>query len=320
MCITMHKNNITNCMAGISVDLIQVPRAELRGVTVDDVARFAFYKANLQSGSVIVLEPKPGVKVTPLQCSKVALRLSQVLRLPIAFKFDRLEYYERMRFLQKNVYFIAGDNMYLPNLILTAQSPKKVAKKLSAAAQYLILHHLQKDSLEGLSVSEISELVPYSYVSVAKAVEVLEVLSLCKCEKDSYRSKRLYFEKAGKEYWDVVRQYLVSPVKKVFYCDWIVGTQCPKAGISALAEYSFLAEDSQKTVAVYDMDCKDIQFEGMNDFDGPVEVEVWKYPHVALSCDIVDKLSLYLSLDADQDPRVEKENNNMLEGIWKEMN
>ena len=320
MCITMHKNNITNCMAGISVDLMQVPRAELRGVTVDDVARYAFYKANLQSGSVIVLEPKSGVKVTPLQCSKVALRLSQVLRLPIAFKFDKLEYYERMRLLQKNVYFIAGDNMYLPNLILTAQSPKKIAKKLSAAAQYLILHHLQKDRLEGLSVSEISELVPYSYVSVAKAVEVLEDLSLCKCEKDSARSKRLYFEKAGREYWDVVRQYLVSPVKKVFYCDRIVGAQCPKAGISALAEYSFLAEDSQKTVAVYDMDFKDIQFEGMNDFDGPIEVEVWKYPHVALSCDIVDKLSLYLSLDADQDPRVEKENNNMLEGIWKEMN
>ena len=307
-------------MTGISVDLIQVPRAELRGVTVDDVARYAFYKANMQSGSVIVLEPKPGVKVTPLQCSKVALRLSQVLRLPIAFKFDRLEYYERMRFLQKNVYFIAGDNMYLPNLILTAQSPKKVAKKLSAAAQYLILHHLQKDSLEGLSVSEISELVPYSYVSVAKAVEVLEDLSLCKCEKDSARSKRLYFEKAGKEYWNVVRQYLVSPVKKVFYCDRIVGTLCPKAGISALAEYSFLAEDSQKTVAVYDMDCKDIQFEGINDFDGPVEVEVWKYPHVAISCDIVDKLSLYLSLDANQDPRVEKENNNMFDGVWKEMN
>ena len=320
MCITMHKNNITNCMVGISVDLIRVPRAELRGVTVDDVARYAFYKANLQSGSVIVLEPKSGVKVTPLQCSKVALRLSQVLRLPIAFKFDRLEYYERMRFLQKDVYFIAGDNMYLPNLILTAQSPKKVAKKLSAAAQYLILHHLQKENLEGLSVSEISELVPYSYVSVAKAVEVLEDLSLCKCEKDSSRSKRLYFEKTGKEYWGVVRQYLVSPVKKVFYCDRIVGAQCPKAGISALAEYSFLAEDNQKTVAVYDMDCKDIQFEGMNDFDGPVEVEVWKYPHVALSCDVVDKLSLYLSLDADQDPRVEKENNNMLEGIWKEMN
>lgn len=316
----MHKNNITNCMAWISVDLIQMPRAELRGVTVDDVARFAFYKANLQSGSVVVLEPKSGVKVTPLQCSKVALRLSQVLRQPIAFKFDKLEYYERMRFLQKNVYFIAGDNMYLPNLILTAQSPKKVAKKLSAAAQYLILHHLQKDSLEGLSVSEISELVPYSYVSVAKAVEVLEDLSLCKCEKDSARSKRLYFEKAGREYWDVVRQYLVSPVKKVFYCDRIVGAQCPKAGISALAEYSFLAEDSQKTVAVYDMDFKDIQFEGMNDFDGPIEIEVWKYPHVAFSCDIVDKLSLYLSLDANQDPRVEKENNNMLEGIWKEMN
>lgn len=307
-------------MAGILVDLIRVPRAELRGVTVDDIARYAFHKAIMQSGSVIVLEPKPGVKVTPLQCSKVASRLSQVLGLPIAFKFDKLEYYERMRLLQKNVYFIAGDNMYLPNLILTAQSPKKVAKKLSSAAQYLILHHLQKDSMEGLSVSEISELVPYSYVSVAKAVEVLEDLSLCKCKKDSNRSKRIYFEKAGREYWDLVRQYLVSPVKKICYCDRIVGVECPKAGISALAEYSFLAEDNQKTVAVYDIDFKDIEFEGMNDFDGPIEVEVWKYPHIAISCDIVDKLSLYLSLDANQDPRVEKENNNMFDGVWKEMN
>ena len=216
-------------MVGISVDLIRVPRAELRGVTVDDIARYAFHKAIMQSGSVIVLEPKPGVKVTPLQCSKVASRLSQVLGLPIAFKFDKLEYYERMRLLQKNVYFIAGDNMYLPNLILTVQSPKKVAKKLSSAAQYLILHHLQKDSMEGLSVSEISELVPYSYVSVAKAVEVLEDLSLCKCKKDSNRSKRIYFEKAGREYWDLVRQYLVSPVKKICYCDRIVGVECPKA-------------------------------------------------------------------------------------------
>ena len=96
--------------------------------------------------------------------------------------------------------------------------------------------------------------------------------------------------------------------------------QCPKAGISALAEYTNLAPDSQKTVAVYDSDFKSLRFEGLNDFDGFIEVQVWKYPPIVLGNGIVDKLSLYLSLEGNKDPRVEKENNNMFEGVWKVMN
>ena len=317
----MQKNNIMNCMLGISLNLVEVPRSELKGVTIDDLARFIFYKVYLQNIPVVVLEPRSGVNVTPLQCSRMSLRLSKVLGCAIAFKFAKLEYYERMRFLQKNVYFITDDdNIYLPNIVLVSQSPKKVAKKLSRAAQYLILHHLQKDNLEGKSISEIAELVPYSYVSVAKAVEVLEDLQLCECEKDNARNKRLYFPKYGSEYWDYVRNYLVSPILKVFYCDAILNKQCPKAGISALAEYSNLAPDNQKTVAVYDSDFKSLRFEGLNDFDGFIEVQVWKYPPIVLGNGVVDKLSLYLSLEGNKDPRVEKENNNMFEGVWKVMN
>ena len=317
----MQKNNIINCMIGDLLNLEEAPRVELKGVTIDDLARFTFYKLCLQNFTMIVLEPRVGVSVTPLQCSKISLRLSKVLGYAIAFKFAKLEYYERMRFLQKNVYFITDDeNIYLPNLVLTSQSPKKVAKKLSRAAQYIILHHLQKDNQEGKSISEIAELVPYSYVSVAKAVEVLEDLQLCECEKDNTRNKRLYFPKYGSEYWNYVRNYLVSPVLKVYYCDAIFNMQCPKAGISALAEYSNLAPDNQKTVAVYDSDFKSLRFEGLNDFDGFIEVQVWKYPPIVLGNGLVDKLSLYLSLEGNKDPRVEKENNNMFEDVWKVMN
>lgn len=315
------KSNIINYMLGVSLNLVDIPRSELKGVTIDDLARFIFYKVYMQNTPVVVLEPKPGVNVTPLQCSKISLRLSKSLGCAIAFKFTKLEYYERIRLLQKNVYFITVDNnIHLPNLVLTSQTPKKVAKKLSRAAQYLILHHLQKDNLEDKSISEVAEIVPYSYVSVAKAVEVLEDLGLCECEKDSGRNKRLHFPKYGREYWDYVRRYLMSPVMKVSYCDAILNMQCPKAGISALAEYSNLAPDNQKTVAVYAPDFKNLQFEGLNDFDGFIEVQVWKYRPIVLEDGIVDKLSLYLSLDGDNDPRVEKEINNMIEGVWKGMN
>ena len=308
-------------MLGVSLNLIDIPRSELKGVTIDDLAKFIFYKACLQNTPIVVLEPRPGVNVTPLQCSKISLRLSKVLGCAIAFKFTKLEYYERIRLLQKTVYFITADNnIYLPNLVLTSQAPKKVAKKLSRAAQYLILHHLQKDNLEGKSISEVAEMVPYSYVSVAKAVEVLEDLELCKCEKDSGRNKRLHFSKYGREYWDYVKRYLVSPVMKVCYCDAILNMQCPKAGISALAEYSNLAPDNQKTVAVYDSDFKNLQLGGLNNFDGFIEVQIWKYPPIVLEDGIVDKLSLYLSLEGNKDPRVEKEKNYILDNVWKVMN
>ena len=88
----MQKNNIMNCMLGISLNLVEVPRSELKGVTIDDLARFIFYKVYLQNIPVVVLEPRSGVNVTPLQCSRMSLRLSKVLGCAIAFKFPKLEY------------------------------------------------------------------------------------------------------------------------------------------------------------------------------------------------------------------------------------
>ena len=87
----------------------------------------------------------------------------------------------------------------MPNMILTSKSKdKKTPKKLSAAAQYLLLYHLQVDNLNGLTVTEITELDSrYSYVSIAKAVQVLQELKLCIGNKDNERNKRIIFEKEG---------------------------------------------------------------------------------------------------------------------------
>lgn len=44
-------------------------------------------------------------------------------------------------------------------------------------------------------------------------------------------------------------------------------------------------------------------------------IEIWSYPPLSVN-GVVDELSLYLTLKDDEDPRVEKELENMMNKIW----
>jgi len=51
---------------------------------------------------------------------------------------------------------------------------------------------------------------------------------------------------------------------------------------------------------------KENAFKNLNRIEGNIKIEVWKY--LPISKDgFVDKLSLYLTLKEDKDPRIEKE-------------
>lgn len=202
-------------------------------------------------------------------------------------------------------------------------SKKETAKnpsKLSASAQFILLYHLQKTSLDGLSVSEIaSKICGYSYVTIAKAVENIEALGLCECRKDSERSKRIRFIAEGRELWEKSGPYMATPVKEIKYCEDIpsVGFQYP--GISALASYTMISPDEVPTIAVYSGRFEETDFKGLNDFDGNVKIEIWRYPEIDTESDVVDRLSLFLSLEGDSGPRVDKENKTMLDKVWQIM-
>lgn len=169
-------------VAGIDIPLSEIPKKELKGVIIDDIARFSFYRAAFARAAFVLLVSKLGVNETPANCSKISGRLSSVLSLPIVFYFSDLKYYERQRYIEKCVFFITErGEVFLPNIILHSKKEKtKNPSKLSASAQFLLLYHLQKMSLDGLSVSEMAlKIRQYSYVSIAKAVENIEALGLC---------------------------------------------------------------------------------------------------------------------------------------------
>lgn len=310
-------------IAGIKLILMELRKKELKGAIVDDIARFRFYRASIAGSDFVLLASKLSSNETPANCKKIATRLSIRMDLPIAFYFQALKFYERQRFIEKQVYFITGNGeAYLPNMILSDKAAKKKdgPKKLSAAAQFLLLYHLQKGRLDGLSISDISDRIPqYSYVSIAKAVENLEALGLCECIKDQGRSKRLSFPLEKFDLWEKARPFMSSPVKEVKYGDSIPTAKFQYSGISALAAYTMISPDEIPTIAVYSGDFTEEAFSGLNDFDGNVKIEIWRYPQLDTESKNVDKLSLSLSLDGETDPRVEKENKLMFDKIWQTM-
>lgn len=307
-------------IAGFVIPLSEIPKKELKGAIADDIVRFSFYRAEFAGTAFVLLVSKLGVNETPANCSRISDRLASVLSVPIVYYFSNLKFYERQRYIEKSVFFITGrGEVFLPNVILHSRKEKaKNPSKLSASAQFLLLYHLQKMSLDGLSVSEMaSQICGYSYVSIAKAVENIEALGLCECRKDSDRSKRISFVAGGRELWEKAKPYMTTPVKEVKYCDAVPSIGFQYSGVSALASYTMISPDETPTIAVYSGRFESTDFKGLNDFDGNVKIEIWRYPEMDTGSDVVDRLSLFLSLEGDPDPRVDKENKIILDEVWK---
>ena len=92
-------------------------------------------------------------------------------------------------------------------------------------------------------------------------------------------------------------------------------------GINALSHYSALNPERMQTKVIYDPEFRKAKEAGalpeLNILDGSTRIEVWKYPPVIEKVDgFVDRLSLVLSLGEDDDPRVEKEIELMIDRLW----
>ena len=302
-------------IAGITVKLKERDKSNLKGFALMDTFRYRFYDFSFQGSQLLLLEAVDKHE-SPAQCRRTAARIEGISGLKAVFYFEHLLFYERKRLLEHGVFFVSGEkNAYLPNMISGPLNDKKPASKLSAAAQYIIMVHLQKGSLEFKSLKDLANVLPYSYVSVAKAVQNLEELGICRCKREPDGNKAILFNAAGKELWEQAKPFMSSPVKERFYCTGLPGRPFPAAGISALSMCSNLSPDPEKSMAVYAKGHKREEFEDANDFEGPFIVEFWRYP--VIGDKMVDKLSLYLALENDTDPRVEKELSFILDSVWK---
>ena len=308
-------------VAGKVLVLSPMKKEELKGIPIDTKLKFQFYRATFNENAFCLLETKKEENHASIDCLRLAERLKEILHLPVVFLFHNLQFVERNRLIDRGVYFIVSDKFaFLPFLIINyKETIHKKAEELSSVAQYIMLYHLQIDNMNGWSMADMGEKLPYTYVTISRAFQNLEELHLCKIEIDENRVKRIFFEGTKKEVWERSLPYLKNPIKKKLYCDDIV-TDLPftEGGIAALAHYTSLNPDETKTYVMDTKGYKDLQhnsiFVNQNDVEGNICIEIWNYP--PLHQYYADPLSLYLTLRDDRDPRTEKELEIMINKLW----
>lgn len=294
-------------IAGQRIVLKELSIQDKKGLWLELIANFNMMQFEFNGQIMLLLVAKGEVDYTNVQRRKISERIESIKHIPAVFYFDNLLTYERDRLVEQGVYFIVADKFaFVPTLIINRLSTKSEIKELFyPSTQYILFYHLQIESLDGLSLKELEDKVPYKYKTIAKSIKQLEALGLVSLEGS--RNKKLVFELSGKELWDKASTNLIDPIKSIEYTSDVF-PEGDIGGISALSHYSMLVPEDVPTRVLTAEWVREHKYSipELHSFEDTQRIEIWKYPPSGTS-GYVDKLSLFLTLKDDNDPRVEKE-------------
>jgi len=311
-------------IAGVPVELNLISREQLRGVSLDYILSFRFYKAVFNQYDLCIAEPNDNShSYTPRQFRRIAVLVEKIVKMPVAFHLLSAPNNLRSRLIEQGIYFILSDQyVFLPSILINEKikSKSNSGPSLSPVAQYILLYYLLHEKICEFSIREIQPKTPYNYLAISRAVTELEDKELFYVYKD-WKTKLISSSISRKELWEKAQPFFLSPVKKIVYAKKIWSAPFYISGINALSHYSFLNPDEKETVAIWDRDFKpdNNSYSEWDDFESGYKIEIWKYSPTMGSWqdEYVDKLSLYLSLKSDNDPRVEDELKTLINKIWQ---
>lgn len=233
---------------------------------------------------------------------------------------ENLDSYQRRVLIEKRINFIVPDKqIYLPTLGIFMNERglgirQSLSDRLSAIAVAIIILQLSKGNLKGKSVSQVAEIMGYSIKTLSLAVNELAQHGLITLRQEG-RKKLLDFTLPPKELWEKVYSMADTPVeRKLFSHDNKKALEIGiKTSDSALSEVSMLTAPQKEIYAVYARDPR-LKEMDLNSNDGTVIIEIWKTDPTLSSVDgKADIFSLALSYKGDDDPRIRKELNKILE-------
>ena len=256
---------------------------------------------------------------SPGEYEKQAAALQNQLGEPVVLVLPRLPSYARNRMVRLGIPFIVpGSQTFLPTALIDlrerfTQAKPERRKKLTPAAQCLVLYHLLRQNLENLPLREIAEKIGYSPIMLTKVKDELVAAEVCRTLRQG-RSIALEFTAKGKNLWENVLPHLSSPVRKTLWlrCDE-PGYPAMVAGLTALSNRTMIADDRLPTYALPSANLQaNLESGHYHGCQGPeeanVRMESWSYnPQLFGDTKMVDPLSLFLSLQDLPDERIQQQ-------------
>jgi len=308
------KEYIKNIL-GVEVKIDPMPKVKLSGLPLAYTESFKFFYATLFDIEVLFLYVREDFTTDKLR-RQFEIIARAMNRRCIAV-IDTVESYTRARLIEKKIQFIIpGKQMYLPEFLIDLKEFRNNAREIPAtmqpSAQFLLLYHLQRESLEGINFSAIADKLFYNAMTVTRAAYFLHNIGLC--EIRGTKEKYLHFKTSGKELWNIAEPYMSSPVKeKKYYTGQVynkIFTGMCYANITALSHYTAVNGDVvdyfATKIGYVEKQLLGPNFKYSGRMEGNVCVEEWKYDPEMLQKDgNVDPLSLYLCFRDDKNERIE---------------
>lgn len=294
--------------------------------------QYDFYRGVLFNQQRILLVWKGRRRATPLEIAKQSELVRSVVGNNIVFIFPEMEAFRRKRLIQYQIPFIVPRRqIYIPESVIdlrerSARSPITSYgsdESLSAPAQLLLLYHLHNYLGDNWYLNQWASHLGYSRMTVSRAYRELTAVGLCEPVADGSRIL-LHFIQNKRRLWKRAKRFMQSPVINRMSVFLKSKEHLPlyKTGLFALSQFSQISSGPYPEYAI---DSSNYLAAKRNNWfeerpyseDELVSLERWSYSPKLLAgnSQIVDRLSLCLTLRDDPNERVQAALEEMIESM-----
>jgi len=284
-------------------------RAELAIFLTDT---YDYYETSLFNQSALLMVAHEDAELTPATIRKHQEQIQKKWKGSIIYVQSAISSYNRKRLIEHHIPFIIpGNQMYLPHYGIDLREHFRTIqikndKGFSPGTQTVIIYALLRKTNEKLTPSILSEKLGYTLMTMTRAFNELKAFEI----GEVYREGRERFWTFSDKHtlWMQVKSLLRNPIKKRI---WIQKHSLKiYGGLSALSHFSSLsaplipvfAIGANRWAAFKESKGK----ESLSSDDADAELEIWNYdPGLFAKDGFVDPISLYCSLMANKDERVE---------------
>ncbi len=264
---------------------------------------------NIENIDCVVLTPND----EDIKSIKKHLSLfSESLMIPIILNISNISTSTKKYLIDNDISFISNDAIYLPQLLIylkdiSNKPKKKIYTKISKLAQMILIFELLKKDTNEIDIYNCAEKFNVTQMSASRALKELYEFNYLKLE--TIGRKKIYYLKSDINI-DEILQALKNPKIEDIY---IKNRDLKYFDIQILSSYSALSyyTDIINNENIYAIDKeyftkyinKDNQIDIYNEkYDNSlIQIELWKYQPNIIQENIIDPISLYLSLKEDFD-------------------
>ena len=270
---------------------------------------YDFCTAYIGEKRCIMLTPTDELASLPALKKQIA-KIQQIDNVPVVFELATVSNYRRKSLIENNIPFVTEKQVFLPFIgtILTDERESQKPKgKFVYSTQQLFLFYLYSKK-KRLYISEAGKVLPFTAMTLTRAVRQLEATDLFLVAKDGV-NKFIESKYSRYELFKKSKLYLSTPVRKVGYINKTQVTDSMVfAGETALSERTMLNPSRVITYAICEKDYdKTLLIEELIDPDKQVRLELWAYNPKQFSEDnSADDISVILSFGDTNDERIEE--------------